>query len=218
MKARQLWTIVLGMLLQQPLWVAAADDLVTSRLRDEARLWQSKDRDDLAAEAWSRLLIGDAQHGEALVSLGLIMARSGDMVAAKEWYARASRLQRPPADLDTLAAAVGLLHTKEAALAHVPLVVSSTPVVKPQPAPKPRAKPSAPRTSAPKTVAPLATVNSAQKAAVVASPAPSPAVVPVVPVTPIVTPVVTPVPEAKPQEPAPPKPRPSKALPYFPPL
>lgn len=193
---------MLGLLLQQPLGVAAADDLVTSQLRDEARLWQSKDRDDLAADAWNRLLLGSPRHGEALVSLGLIMARSGDTVGAKEWYVRASRLKSPPPDLGKLAAAVDMAHADEAQAEPVPVAIALEPTQKPRPAPKPRVKASAH----------TAKLKSESKAVVLAAP------VVVAPAAVQVTPIATPMPETQVAPPAPPKPRPSKALPYFPPL
>jgi hypothetical protein len=97
----------LAVLLMQPVWASARDDLMTSQIVDEARTWQQKGRDDLAADAWHRLLVTTPQHGEALVSLGLIMAKSGDMAQAKALYARASRAKVLSAAMSKLASAVG---------------------------------------------------------------------------------------------------------------
>jgi hypothetical protein len=88
------------------LWVplfSQADDLFTSQLVDEARVWQNKNRNDLAADAWRKLLVMEPRHPEALVSLGIIEARSGNMAAAEELRAKASRLPKPPAGLARLA-------------------------------------------------------------------------------------------------------------------
>jgi cellulose synthase operon protein C len=204
MKARQLWVVLLGLLLLPPLGALAADDLVTSQLRDEARLWQSKDRDDLAADAWNRLLLGSPQHGEALVSMGLIMARSGDRVAAKEWYARASRLKSSPPDLAKLAAAVGLVQANEVSLASAPAVVVYESATEPRPVPQARTKPRA-KAAAPQADTPKAKVKALPKL----STQPAPVVVATMPQAQAQTQV---------EPPGPPKPRPSKALPYFPPL
>ena len=50
------------------LWVplfSQADDLFTSQLVDEARVWQNKNRNDLAADAWRKLLVMEPRHPEA---------------------------------------------------------------------------------------------------------------------------------------------------------
>lgn len=223
MKARQLWTAVLGLLLLQGLGAYAAGDLVGRQLRDEARMWESKDRDDLAAEAWSRLLLGDPQHGEAMVSMGMINFRSGDIAGARQWYARASRLRTAPLELGKLAGALASAQPDDVQPAPAPVVASPVVASKPVRERKPRKK-----AAVEKDTAAVATPKPPPKAAALSSPPvqASPQVVPVVPttaapptavVTPV-APVVTPVPVAPAQEPAPPKPRPSKALPYFPPL
>jgi len=107
MRTKYLQALLAALLLQFGIGVAQADDLATSQMVDEARQWHSKYRDDLAADSWQRLLISKPQHGEALVSLGLIQALSGDVVHARELYARASRLKPPPPRLASLAAALG---------------------------------------------------------------------------------------------------------------
>lgn len=48
----------------------ASDDLETSQMVDQARLWQQKRRDDLAAEIWRKVLRFDPKHPEALARLG----------------------------------------------------------------------------------------------------------------------------------------------------
>jgi hypothetical protein len=97
----------LAILLVQPAWVSAGDDLMTSQIVDEARTWQHRGREDLAADAWQRLLVTNPQHGEALVSLGLIMAKSGELTQAKALYARARRAKVPSSAMSKLASAVG---------------------------------------------------------------------------------------------------------------
>ncbi len=97
----------LAVLLMQPAWASSRDDLMTSQIVEEARTWQSKGRDDLAADAWHRLLVTNPQHGEALVSLGLILAKSGELSQAKALYARASRTTVSSSSISKLAALVG---------------------------------------------------------------------------------------------------------------
>ena len=86
--------------------VSAADDLLSSQLVDEARQWQEKDRDDMAASVWRKLLRSVPQHPEALVNLGLIEARAGNRKEAQSLWTRASQLKAPPARLSELTAAL----------------------------------------------------------------------------------------------------------------
>ena len=88
--------------LVQPVW--AAEDLMTSQLVDQARHWQQRNRDDIAAEIWRSLLRGDPEHGEALVKLGLIEARTGNQDEAKKLFEQAIRLRPRPLGLTELAA------------------------------------------------------------------------------------------------------------------
>jgi cytochrome c-type biogenesis protein CcmH/NrfG len=90
------------MVLAQPAW--AAEDLMTSHLVSQARHWQAKDRDDLAAESWRSVLRSDSSHGEALVKLGLIEARAGNRPEAVLLLEQANRLNPKPRGLDALAA------------------------------------------------------------------------------------------------------------------
>ena len=84
----------------------AAEDLARSQLADEARRWQDKGRDDLAADAWRRLLVSQPRDGEALVNLGLIELRAGNPAQARRLYERASQLKKPPARLKRLRTAL----------------------------------------------------------------------------------------------------------------
>jgi len=59
----------------------AADDLETSQMVDQARQWQQKRRDDLAAEIWHKVLRFDPKHPEALAKLDAIEARAGNLPA-----------------------------------------------------------------------------------------------------------------------------------------
>lgn len=88
----------------QPVW--PADDLMSSQLVDQARYWQQRDRDDIAADLWRKLLRTDPKHPEALVRLGVIEARSGNTKKAEALYNRASKLATPPAGLNELSAAL----------------------------------------------------------------------------------------------------------------
>lgn len=85
----------------------AGDDLMSSQLVDQARHWQQKNRDDIAAELWNKLLRANPTHGEALVQLGAIEARAGHLNEAEALYLRASRLATPPAGLKELSLAIG---------------------------------------------------------------------------------------------------------------
>lgn len=84
----------------------AGDDLMSSQLVDQARHWQQKNRDDIAAELWSKLLRANPTHAEALVQLGAIEARAGHLNEAEALYSRASRLAPPPAGLKELSIAI----------------------------------------------------------------------------------------------------------------
>ena len=84
----------------------AAEDLITSRLVDEARHWQYKDRDDLAADVWRAVLRTDPEHGEALIKLGLIEARNNNRDDAQRLLEHASRVRPRPAGLAALATAL----------------------------------------------------------------------------------------------------------------
>lgn len=54
----------------------AADDLYTTQIVEQARQWQQKNRDDLAANLWLKVLVVEPKHPEALMSLGAIKARA----------------------------------------------------------------------------------------------------------------------------------------------
>ncbi|NEX60028.1 tetratricopeptide repeat protein [Noviherbaspirillum galbum] len=90
--------------LAQQAW--PADDLMTSQLVDEARAWQQKDRDDLAADVLRKLLRISPNHPEALIRLGGIEARSGNLKEADVLYARAARLSPAPRGLHDLQALI----------------------------------------------------------------------------------------------------------------
>lgn len=90
--------------LAQPVW--AADDLMSSQLIDQARHWQQKDRDDIATDLWRKVLLTDPKHPEALVKLGVIEARAGNVAEAAALYNRARQLTTPPAGLSELSAAL----------------------------------------------------------------------------------------------------------------
>lgn len=69
----------------------SADDLVTSQMVDEARMWQSKGRTDLASNIWRRILVTNPQHVEALANLGVTEALAGNWEEAQSLYQRARR-------------------------------------------------------------------------------------------------------------------------------
>lgn len=103
MKAVVLFILALGSLMR-PVW--PADDLMTSQLVDQARQWQQKNRDDLAAEIWRKLLRTDPIHGEALVELGLIEVRADRPGEARALLERANRISPAPRSLGRLSAAL----------------------------------------------------------------------------------------------------------------
>lgn len=84
-----LWA--LAALLLGPQSGFCADDLLTSQLVDEARQWQTKGRNDLAADTWHRILIVHPEHPEALASLGWLEARAGNLSQAQALYRRAKK-------------------------------------------------------------------------------------------------------------------------------
>jgi tetratricopeptide (TPR) repeat protein len=86
--------------------VTAADDLMSTQLADQARHWQQKNRDDLAADLWRKLLLTDPKHSEALVKLGVIEVYAGNLAEAESLYNRAAQLAPRPAGLNELSAAL----------------------------------------------------------------------------------------------------------------
>lgn len=80
------------------------EDLMSSQLVDQARHWQQKDRDDIAADLWRKLLRTDPGHPEALVKLGVIEARAGNIKEAMTLYNQANQLTKQPAGLSQLSA------------------------------------------------------------------------------------------------------------------
>lgn len=76
-----------------------AEDLLTSQMVDEARMWQSKGRLDLAEDIWRRLLITNVRNGAALVGLAQIHIQTGRLEEAEALISRAARLSPPPATL-----------------------------------------------------------------------------------------------------------------------
>ena len=207
-----------------------ADDLFTSQLVDEARVWQKKNRSDLAADAWRKLLVIEPRHPEALVSLGIIEARSGNIAAAEELRAKASRLPKPPAGLARLSGM--LAPPKEEILVETPApapapVTLAPPKMVTKPAPKVVTevfKPPVEKTQAKKSPAPAKKIvqTPPPNLAVVEKPQP---VVPLAPTPPVAlaqpAPVVQPQPVVKVEEPPAPvvvkplknKPKPCREIP-----
>ena len=152
--------------LSQP--ACAADDLMASQMADEARQWQQKDRDDLAAPVWRKLLRAAPRHPEALVNLGLIEARAGNLAQASALLARARQLPRTPAGLPQLDSAVDRLAKAKAPPAPV---VAAVPIDKTRPVATPA--PAAPKPTKEAAPAPVARVAAAAVAAVPARPRPA---------------------------------------------
>jgi cellulose synthase operon protein C len=93
-----------SILLSPAAW--SIDDLMTRQMVDQAREWTQKGRDDLAAPVWRKMLSVEPGHPEALVKLGLIEVRSGNLKEAQSLYQRASRLSTPPKGLGALSKAL----------------------------------------------------------------------------------------------------------------
>lgn len=77
--ARALWFGLTLALLALP--SRAGDDLYTTQIVEQARLWQHKNRDDLAANLWRKVLVVEPRHPEALMNLGAIEARAGKLAS-----------------------------------------------------------------------------------------------------------------------------------------
>lgn len=97
---------VLGFLIMVSPVAWSADDLMSRQMVDQAREWSHKGRDDLAAPVWRRVLIVEPAHPEALVKLGLIEARAGNLQEAQLLHQRASRLNPAPKGLKALSQAL----------------------------------------------------------------------------------------------------------------
>lgn len=102
---RLLSLLSLLIVLSPTVW--AIDDLMSRQMVDQARDWSQKGRDDLAASVWRRVLSVEPSHPEALVKLGLIEARAGNLKEAQALYQRASKLVPAPKGLKALSAALG---------------------------------------------------------------------------------------------------------------
>lgn len=70
---KKAWQLALVLGLVPPVW--ATDDLLTARLIDEAHHWQEKNRYDLAANVWRKLLLVVPDHPEALAQLRITGAQ-----------------------------------------------------------------------------------------------------------------------------------------------
>lgn len=86
--------------------LGAADDLYNSQIADQARLWQQKNRDDLAASLWRKLLASDPKHSEALIKLGIIEARAGNVGEAEALLRRATQSNAASLRLQDLSDAI----------------------------------------------------------------------------------------------------------------
>lgn len=84
-----------------PAWAAPAD--ASRVLVEQATYWQQKNRDDLAGDAWRKLLRAEPDHPQALIQLAKIELRAGNVTEAQALYERAAKLNPPPAGLTELA-------------------------------------------------------------------------------------------------------------------
>ncbi len=83
-----------------PAW--AATDKASQGLIEQATYWQHKNRDDLAGDAWRKLLRAEPDYPQALIQLAKIEMRAGNMAEAKSLYDRAAKLTPPPLGLTEL--------------------------------------------------------------------------------------------------------------------
>lgn len=114
----------------------AVDDLYASQIVEQARQWQQKNRDDLAAGIWRKLLISDPKHPEALVKLGIIEARAGNLGQAESLLHRAMQLSPAPGRLQDLSDAVKLAKGSAPASKDTPKTVETQPKLSPKEPPK----------------------------------------------------------------------------------
>ncbi|MFZ4478519.1 MAG: hypothetical protein ACOYNZ_01355 [Rhodoferax sp.] len=159
------WLTLASAALVQP--VGAADDLQSSQLVDQARHWQKKNRDDIAADYWRKILLIDPKYPEALVKLGMIELRAGNLGEAEALYLRASQLSSRPGGLKELAAAIDVAKGGTAKLAPQTApppvqkkqpepMLSASPAKAPAPAPAPaQAQVPAPAAAKPAAVSPV---------------------------------------------------------------
>ncbi|MEQ1917289.1 MAG: cellulose synthase subunit BcsC-related outer membrane protein [Gallionella sp.] len=87
-----------------PAW--AAVDNASQVLIEQATYWQQKNRDDLAGDAWRKLLRAEPNHPQALIQLAKIELRAGNVTEAQALYERAARLSPPPVGLTELASSL----------------------------------------------------------------------------------------------------------------
>jgi tetratricopeptide (TPR) repeat protein len=139
--------ILILVALTQASW--AAEDLMTSNLVGQARHWQTKDRDDLAAEIWRSVLRSEPAHGEALVKLGLIEAKVGNLREAAILLDQATRVSPKPRGLTELNAALSneALKTESAVLPALKPLIHQTKA-------QPQTKESKPKTTSAKKTTP----------------------------------------------------------------
>lgn len=106
MKMKKLSLLLLALGSCSGTW--AADDPVIQQLVEQAQYWQKKNRADLAADVWRKLLRANPRHPQALVQLGLIEAQAGHGKEAQDLYARANALATPPSGLGDLSSKLKL--------------------------------------------------------------------------------------------------------------
>jgi tetratricopeptide (TPR) repeat protein len=89
-----------------PAW--AAVDRASQVVIEQANYWQQKNRDDLAGDAWRKLLRAYPDHPVGLIQLANIELRLGNRVEAENLYNRAAKLNPPPAGLAELGSGLKL--------------------------------------------------------------------------------------------------------------
>jgi tetratricopeptide (TPR) repeat protein len=84
----------------------SADSPAVRQLVEQAQYWQQKKRDDLAADAWRKLLRVDPKHPLALVQMGSIEARAGHTKEAEKLLGRVRALDITTAGVSELETAL----------------------------------------------------------------------------------------------------------------
>lgn len=119
---------LLSMLIVLSPSVWAVDDLMSRQMVDQARDWSQKGRDDLAEPVWRRVLSVEPSHPEALIKLGLLEARAGNLKEAQSLYQRASKLLPTPKGLSLLSTALGSVNDLQPLVKTAPKTLPAEPV------------------------------------------------------------------------------------------
>ena len=102
----------------------AADDAAISRLAEQARFWEQRNRPALATENWQRLLEADPNNEEALGRLGVLANSAGNPDQAEVWAARLRAVNPDSRYLRDISASRAVLQIDAAGLARARALAS----------------------------------------------------------------------------------------------